>query len=312
MLFGDHSVVYGHPCIVTAIDQRISVVVEKHEEHVFALSAPDVGLVEYKKPKNQLGLHNVPRGVTFLETLYKVFLDRYPQNDGIFVETKSQFSSSFGFGSSSAVTVAFGRALMELYEIPFVELDLFRMCYQAVMEVQGVGSGFDIASAIWGKTIYYVKPAKVVEPLEIESIPLIVGFTGVKADTATIVRMVEELKTRKPDFVQHIFDQIEEITNLARSAISARDWRAVGQLMNQNEELLEELGVSSKELDALIGAAKDLGEAHGAKLSGAGGGDCMISLGEDKQKIEDAIAMKGGEPMNVMANAGGVRVELCE
>jgi mevalonate kinase len=52
---------------------------------------------------------------------------------------------------------------------------------------------------------------------------------------------------------------------------------AVGELMNENQELLETLGVSSPELDHLIRAARQAG-ALGAKLSGAGWGGNMIAL----------------------------------
>ena len=60
----------------------------------------------------------------------------------------------------------------------------------------------------------------------------------------------------------------------------------------------------------MICAAKSAG-AYGAKLSGAGGGDCMIALApEDKRKaIEDALASVGGQVIHIKGNASGVRVE---
>jgi mevalonate kinase len=311
LLFGDHAVVYGHPCIVTSIDQRIQVTVEKQKERKLTLSAPDLGLVEYTKHIDELGQKNIPKAVSFIETLYSLFLQRCPQEGGIVIETKSAFSSSFGFGSSSAVTVAFAQALSELYGCQLSKLEVFQLCYQAVITVQGVGSGFDIASAIWGKTIYYVTPAKVVEPIVLPELPLIVGYSGIKADTATIVRAVAELRMKKPEFVAEIFSEIENITNRARTALLAADWQTVGSLMNENQVCLEKLDVSSKKLNDLIVAARNAG-AYGAKLSGAGGGDCMIALGEKKEQIDSAIGKAGGESMNVRAHADGVRVDFKE
>jgi mevalonate kinase len=47
--------------------------------------------------------------------------------------------------------------------------------------------------------------------------------------------------------------------------------------MDQNQNLLRDIGVSSKALDKLINAAAQAG-ASGAKLSGAGQGGFMIAL----------------------------------
>jgi len=47
--------------------------------------------------------------------------------------------------------------------------------------------------------------------------------------------------------------------------------------MNENQQLLEQLNVSSPSLDTLISAARSSG-AEGAKLSGGGRGGNMIAL----------------------------------
>ena len=148
MLFGEHAVVYGYPCIVTAVDQRLYVSVRKNGMDAFHLEAPDLGLQAYSKTMQDLGGEGLPKGVRFVEMLYKRFLEMHPQKEGIDVETRSDFSSSFGFGSSSAVTVAFAKALTELYDLHLSEKELFDLCYQAVIDVQGVGSGFDIADGL--------------------------------------------------------------------------------------------------------------------------------------------------------------------
>ena len=75
-------------------------------------------------------------------------------------------------------------------------------------------------------------------------------------------------------------------------------------------KLLQNLGVSTDKLDKMIEAAKVAG-AYGAKLSGAGGGDCMIALvSEDtKEKVEKAIKKVSGEIIKVKNNTEGVRTE---
>jgi len=310
MLFGEHAVVYGIPSIVTAVDQRISVEVEKNGVDAFHLEAPDLGLAAYSKTIGDLGKKQLPKAVRFIEMFYKRFLDKYPQKEGIDVTTRSDFSASYGFGSSSAVTVAFAKALTSLYGIELSKKDLFNLCYQTVIDVQGVGSGFDIATAIWGGTIYYVAPAKVVEVIEILDLPIVVGYTGVKADTPTLIRMVQGLRAKNKKKIENIFNLTGEIVNMARVGMERGDWELVGGLMKKNQKLLRKLQVSSVELEDLIKAAEKSG-AYGAKLSGAGGGDCMVAVvsGENKDGVERGIGAVGGGLVRVVLGAEGVRIE---
>lgn len=310
MLSGSYAVVHGRPCVVTAVDQRLYVTVEKNGVDRFHLEAPDLGLMAYSKTLAELGTKDVPSAVKFIEILYKLFLQDYPQENGIFVKTKSDFSSSFGFGSSSAVTVAFAKALCKLYDVKLDNKELFDLCYQAVIEVQGVGSGFDLASAIWGGTIYYVSPAKVVEPLEVKSLPMVVGYTRVKADTPTLVRMINQKLKRNPIKIEGTFDQIGSVSDEVLRAIGRQDWKRLGELLNLHQELMRGLGVSSPELEKLIEASLKAG-AFGASLSGAGGGDCMLAVVDkfSKPYVEKAIEAAGGEVMLVNLNASGVKIE---
>lgn len=311
LLFGDHAVVYGQPCIVTAVDQRIHVNIHKNGIDAFQLDAPDLGLHAYTKLMSDLGKKELPKAVSFIEMCYKRFLEKYPQKEGIVVTTKSDFSSQFGFGSSSAVTVAFAKALMTLYELEVTQKELFDMCYQAILDVQGVGSGFDIAAAIWGGTIYYKKPASVVEQLRCDDLPLVVGYTGIKADTPTIVRMIETAYKKEPKKIGDIFSQIGEMTDDAKECIETKNWSKAGKCMNENQELLQKLGVSSVQLENLISAARGA-NAYGAKLSGAGGGDCMVAFVSNEKRggVEKAITKAGGQVLHVVSSAAGARREV--
>jgi mevalonate kinase len=57
-------------------------------------------------------------------------------------------------------------------------------------------------------------------------------------------------------------------------------------------------------------AARQAG-AYGAKLSGAGGGDCIIALASDDQRyaVIAALEAAGGSFVDTTPNAPGVRVE---
>lgn len=311
MLFGEHAVIYGKPCIVTAVDQRISVSCEEHAGEELVVSAPDLGISNYHKKIIELGNgRDTPRGVKFVELALKNYRDKYGKIGGLKITTKSDFSSKFGFGSSSAVTVAVLKAVSEIYSSRLTNKQLFDLSYKTVLDVQGVGSGFDLAAAIWGGTLYFISGGKAIKPLKTKPLPLVVGYTGVKADTATLVKQVGELYKKEKAAVSAIIDIIEMITKKASHSLLKGDWVELGALMNLNQGLLESLGVGSDRLASHIFAARNSG-VFGAKLSGAGGGDCMIALIDStkRKRVELGIEKQGGTILKVKTGAQGVRIE---
>lgn len=310
MLFGEHAVVYGYPCIVTAVDQRITMEATSRDDDLFILNAEDVGIENYKKDLDQVGIGEIPKGAKFVEHAVVNFVKKYTVAHGFSITTHAEFKSTFGFGSSSASTVCVIKALSELFEINLDEKQIFELAYKAVLDVQGKGSGFDIAAATYGGTLYFQGGGKVIERLNISALPLVVGYTGVKADTVTLVNQVCNVYENSKEQVTDIFSKIDTIVDEAKKALLENNLEKVGGLMNDNQNQLAKLSVSTPQLDKLIKISLQF-DSYGAKLSGAGGGDCMIALisRADKQKVEDALARAGGTPLIVNTNAEGVRVE---
>lgn len=307
MLFGEHAVVHGKPCIVTAVDQRIHVEAEENGKDELVVNAPQLGIKNYHKTVKELCNQEMPKQVSFIEALVKRFYEKYGLEKGLNITTNSEFSHTYGFGSSSGVTIATTKALSLLYDIQMSDKEVFDLGYQAVLDIQKVGSGFDLAAALWGEIIYYKKGAKLVKKLEVKNLPLVVCYSGIKADTPTLVEQVNEFKRKNPQKVEDIFKQMQEIVNQAKTLIPKNNWEKLGKLMDQNQSLLEELGVSTYRLENLISAARNAG-ALGAKLSGAGGGDCIIALvrKENQKEVEKLLKKAGGQIMDVKLNSKGV------
>ncbi len=76
--------------------------------------------------------------------------------------------------------------------------------------------------------------------------------------------------------MENLFDAVGDVARRARVAIESGPASTLGPLMDENQTLLKEMGVSSNELDRLISAAR-LAGALGAKLSGGGMGGNMIA-----------------------------------
>ena len=76
--------------------------------------------------------------------------------------------------------------------------------------------------------------------------------------------------------------------------------------MNENHGLLQEIEVSCKELDYLINLAREQG-AVGAKLTGGGGGGCMVALTPRKELQEAVAAAMEKEGFKVLRTKIGVQ-----
>ncbi|MEN9327468.1 MAG: hypothetical protein RI947_276 [Candidatus Parcubacteria bacterium] len=292
MLLGEHAVVYGYPSIVTAVNQRLFVTVE--------ILTQDEDIIETPQVKES----------TFLSETLRYFRKRYNINHHLKITTMSDFSHKMGFGSSSAVTTAVLKALSLIHSIPLAESELFHHGYEIVLNVQGTGSGFDIAAAVFGKTLHYVKGGKTLKPLNVVSLPLIVGYSGVKADTTTLINQVKDLYRTQKSKVEAIYNEIGQLVLTGCEYLNTDNFSAFGTLMTRNHELLKQLEVSTPMLDNMVNAAIKAG-AWGAKLSGAGGGDCMIALAPatTRYAVENAIRDAGGEIVDIAANANGLTLE---
>lgn len=277
MLLGEHSVVYGFPCLVMAINKKIRVTVKLSKNN--QNSIPDSN---------------------YIKIAVSEFLLKYNIKTTIALKTESDFPSIYGLGSSSAVTIATLKALSELFKISLTNAELFNFSLKVTRKVYPQASGFDLASAIYGGIIFYKLKSSPVQ-LPRKKIPLLIVYSGIKAKTQTMVEKVAELKKHNPKQVNLIFSQISEIVTTGKSAYLNSDWRVLGELFNKNHKLLVELGVSTDKLNLLQKIAIENG-ASGAKLSGAGGGDCLIILFKDNQKVnlEKALQKSGGQILNVL------------
>ena len=106
------------------------------------------------------------------------------------------------------------------------------------------------------------------------------------------------------------FREIETIGRIARRGIAALiqgDYETVGRTMTENHLMLQSIGVSSPELDNLIKAAAST--SLGAKLTGAGGGGCMIALTRDPKLTSDAIELAGGRTLITKLGSVGVSID---
>jgi mevalonate kinase len=258
ILAGEHAVVYGHPAVAFAVDLGTGVTLTP-------VDGPTV-VSGFETDADLLTAVTTVVGPTG----WRVGLD-------------STLPIGRGMGSSAALAVALARALHD-------DLDddgLFEAAMPVERLYHATPSGLDVAVSVRGGFIRYTKgPPKTLTSLPAPDWQVLVIDTGKAGNTGELVSGVG---ARRPG----IDPQLNRIGALVDEAIAVLDDReALGELLLENHRLLREIGVSTPELDEIVAIAMQHG-AHGAKLSGAGGGGVALALVDEPEPLVRALNAKG-------------------
>ncbi len=314
ILFGEHFVVYGEPAIVLAIDKRAYVKAETRGDnklHVRSMALNLSGCFEGSSFKIEQGNAREAR-MRFEPVRHAIgsVLEKHGKQVGLDIEINSSIPVGAGLGSSAAVVAASTAAAGALLDLKLSKEDIFRITYEAEKIVHGNPSGVDPAISTFGGAIVFQVDTGF-KPLDAkEDIPLVIGETGVERSTRAQVEKVKVIVERYPRIVENIMKAAREVVLRAIDAFKENDLETLGALMNMNHALLYGIGVSDESLEWLSNAARKAG-ALGAKLTGAGGGGCMIALSKDEklQEVSEAIQRAGGKPFIARKTDEGVRID---
>jgi len=187
---------------------------------------------------------------------------------------------------------------------------IFHMAYESERFVHGTPSGIDPAISTYGGALRFER-GKDFAPLDVGTkIPLVIGNTEVERSTGELIATVREMMEHYPIITNLIIRIGGKIALDAVEALKREDLKTVGELMNINHALLCAIGVSHEALERLVYAARK-GGALGAKLTGGGGGGCMIALAEENKlkRVMVAIVKAGGTAFEARKTDEGVRIE---
>lgn len=297
MLMGEHAVLRNKLALVCAIDKYIYVTLTPRHDCTVNVTSSAHGQLT-----TSLSDLQITRPFTFVTAA--ILHMRAKLKFGFDLVIESDFSDQIGFGSSAAVTVA-----------TLVALQLCSGCYsekgsrqlllaarQVIRKVQGVGSAADAAASIYGGVLAYR-----VAPLFIKRIasfvPLTVIYSGSKVSTKEVISKVAALRARHTKTFAILDSAIEGCVREGARAIARKNWKVLGEVVNIHQGLQESLGTSNAVLSGMVFALRSVEDnIFGAKISGAGLGDCVIGVGE--------MQRGGGEKMPVSKNWREIAVKV--
>ncbi len=286
-----------------AIDIRCEVRVETRDDPEIHLRSTDTG-AQLRAPS----LEALPLDAEL--SLVARVVKFYAPNTGVNVITKSAAPHGSGLGASSALLIALSGALDRVNGAG-IDPGLF-VDYGANLEAQVIaiptGKQDYLAALYGGVNAFHFDPrgwrreSLIAEEEQLQALErqIVLTFTGESHFSGTNNwHMIKRFIDDEPGS-QESMRRIGDTAVQMREALLAFDIERLAELLDREWESRKRLadGVTTPQIDRMVEAAAGAG-ALASKICGAGGGGCMITLVDGRQRaaVEEALRAAGASVM---------------
>ncbi len=259
ILSGEHAVVYGKPALICGLGKYMYVTVSDKGE-------TDTQLLAGSKP--------------VIEAVHTYLKKNYPDKQLKIpvISVKNDVPLGRGLGSSAAFAIALSAALLHYHlgEEPAKDT-VNSLAYTAEKHFHGTPSGADNTTCCYGGLIYFRKEFEFLKtisalnaklPEQIESRLLLIDSGKPVEPTSEMVKQVRIFYNEHPNEADEILCKIEKITKRLVVSVIKEDSKGFCEGLQENQKLLQELGVVSKKAEQLLEQLREYGTG---KITGAGG-----------------------------------------
>ncbi|CAF3578937.1 unnamed protein product [Rotaria sordida] len=284
---GEHAVVYGRRALVTSIGMRLYM--ELTEEEIENNETNKSLLKILFHDTNQhysidlLDIHDsYPIEIQAILYVYNHFKSFISNQSHLNIQVRSEIPIGAGLGSSAAFSVCLVGCFYLLYYKTFNQEDINQLSYKVECIFHGTPSGIDNTISTYGQSLVYSRTLKQHINFHLSNLAII--DTGIPKSTKKMVDLVRLFIENNQKDGEKILNDIELCVD---KMIEYPE--QINQLFQQNQQLLKCLGVSTIEIDNIIQILID--KNISAKITGAGGGGCLIALTSNftKDQILDLL-----------------------
>lgn len=322
-LGGEHRIVYGGSAIITSVDMRTYCSIDRRKDDRIVVCSKGYGKVDetiesivskrfdiedFKNDEMNLAR-------SLIQSYHTIFT--FPCGFEMNVETDIPRTCKGLSRSTSFLCSSFDAVNREFNQEPFIRYwepvpeNYFHYILPLQREAHGgSASGVEITSSVFGG-FHRVDNRGSRESLGRPEFHVVIGDTGVEAKTSETVPYVRTGWEKNRESYEETFSRIDNIIEEEIRAIRNKDIAELGELINQNHEILaRDLGVSHPKINKLVDECRKSG-AYGAKLTGGGRGGAMFALvdEENQNNVAKAISDAGGTPYVTKIGVEGLRIE---
>jgi len=268
ILFGEHFVVYGLPSIVSALGAYTTADVKVVKGNGWTVNDQRPATPGYKEQKYIEAMQSIANIINHL----KVDIE----NQRLEISFAGDLIAASGVGASAAQCTSLARALSETFNLNLDDEKINEAAYEGEKAYHGTPSGIDNTAATYGGLIWFVRNLGVGKnTMDLLQSPrkmlIIMANSGITTSTTEVVADVRRLREENPEKIEKIFGEYKKLVEAAKKALLKGDIATIGNLMNQNHKMLQQITVSGEINDELVEIALENG-AIGAKLTGTGRG----------------------------------------
>ena len=269
ILFGEHFVVYGVKAILCSINKRVTVTAEKTSERKISINSK-IGKLDLD-PNKLISEINSP-----LKPFYYLANKAIENKDtGIHIQIDSEIPLGAGLGSSSACCVAGAAAIFKLFGNISRE-EVLKRAIEAERTIFENTSGADCTVCTYGGIMEYDKN-KGFKKIEHEpNFQLVIINSNMEHSTQSMVYKVKEFENKNKEEFLRLSNLESELVEDVLKLVKENKVQEIGLKMNQNQEYLENIGISNNELVKMVKIGQE--SSFGAKITGSGGGGCIFAL----------------------------------
>ncbi|GFQ01320.1 mevalonate kinase [Phtheirospermum japonicum] len=279
----------------------------------YASSSSSCSLETLKAIASLVEEQNIPEANIELASGVSAFLWLYNSihgNKPAKVVVTSELPLGSGLGSSAAFCVALSAALLALSESAKLdfshqgwqvfgdsELELInKWAFEGEKIIHGKPSGIDNTVSTYGNMIKF-KSGELTRINTNMPLKMLITNTNVGRNTKVLVAGVSERTTRHSTAMSSVFNAVDSISNelaaIIQSPVSddlaiTEKEEKIGELMEMNQGLLQCMGVSHVSIETVIRTT--LKYKLSTKLTGAGGGGCVLTLLPTRTVVDKVIA----------------------
>jgi mevalonate kinase len=293
ILLGEHAVVYGYPALAAALDRGVI---------MGAIPTPKGGPLRLDVPTWELSVTANPSSSEPVARALAAIADALDAGrPALSLVGEAQIPHSAGLGSSAALAVAVARAMLAAAKRPADPALLDAAATASETILHGRPSGVDAALAAAGGVGVF-RRASGLRAMKVPALRVLVGPSGMPRSTAAMVDAVA--KAVAGDASDARLAELGALTDTGTAALLGGDVAALGTAMSRAHTVLAGLGVSNDRLDSLCEAARASG-AHGAKLTGAGGGGAVIAVAPRDREAAILAEWRATDVEGFVATVGG-------
>ncbi len=299
ILFGEHAVAFGEPAVALAVDMRTTCIARISEK--FSVNDEDLDPNKHPLVRGAL-LH----GWTDMDT-------------PIAFAIESAIPAGTGMGIFAARSVSCLGAISMLHDHLILE-EVARKAFEVDNETGGMTSPLATTTSTHGSGILMMdRPAhdhlwKIekggitwhAHHLDVPDMQFVMGYTGIPFQRNQMRMKVKRFYEGNA-FARDIVKDIGRVSLEGADALRKGDMERVGGLMTKNNKLLITLGINHPMLEKLNAAAGR--HSFGTKITGYGGGGCIVALTDTPDKVAEAIEGAGGQAYSVGLSKEGIRLD---